>query len=138
MTESQWEELQMEDYQYIELADDVDARTFFDCMLASIRGASIKYGVAKKRKAKAEREKFVKIPKVPRRPCLIFQAVPVQVLLGCKLADQLMLFFSNFSHSAFASCFLAAPYFMLAPLMLANMQSKNVLASTSSASTIYW
>ncbi len=58
MSDSQWEELQIEDYQYIELADDVDARTFFDCMLASIRGASMKYGAAKKREAKAEREKL--------------------------------------------------------------------------------
>ena len=58
MTDSQWDELQIEDYQYIELADDIDARTFYDCMLASIRGASIKYGVAKKRDAKAEREKL--------------------------------------------------------------------------------
>ena len=58
MTDSQWDELQIEDYQYIELADDVDARTFFDCLLASTRGASIKYGAAKKRNAKAEREKL--------------------------------------------------------------------------------
>ena len=46
MTDSQRDELQIEDYQYIELADDIDARTFFDCMLASMRGASIKYGAA--------------------------------------------------------------------------------------------
>ncbi len=58
MLDSQWEELQIEDYQYIELADDVDARKFFDCMLASIRGASMKYGAAKKREAKAKLEKL--------------------------------------------------------------------------------
>ena len=35
MPDSQWDELQIEDYQYIELADDIDARTFFECMLAA-------------------------------------------------------------------------------------------------------
>ena len=49
MTDSQWDELQIEDYQYIELADDVDDR-----------GSSIKYGAAKKRNTKAEQEKLEK------------------------------------------------------------------------------
>ena len=40
MSDSQWEELQIEDYQNIELGDDIDSRTFLDCMLASIRGAA--------------------------------------------------------------------------------------------------
>ena len=52
MSDSQWDELQIEDYQYVELADDVDDRTFFDSLLASTRGASIKYGAEKKRDAK--------------------------------------------------------------------------------------
>ena len=56
MSDSQWDELQIEDYQNIRLADDIDARTYLDCMLASIRGACIKYGSATKHKAKAERE----------------------------------------------------------------------------------
>ena len=42
----QWNELQNEDYQYIQLADDVDQRLFY-CLLAGIRGACIKYGATK-------------------------------------------------------------------------------------------
>ena len=60
MTDSQWDEHQIEDYQYIELATDINARTFWDCLLASMRGACIKYGAAKKRNAKAEHEKLEK------------------------------------------------------------------------------
>ena len=56
MSDSQWDELQMEEYQNIELAEDIDARTYLDCMLVSNRGACIKYGEAKKREVKAKHE----------------------------------------------------------------------------------
>ena len=80
MDSQQWDELQIEDYQYIELADDIDARTFFDCLLASTRGARIKYGAAKKRDAKAEREKLER--KIAATNCLInMRANPEQGLL---------------------------------------------------------
>ena len=41
MSDSQWDELQIEDYQNIGLADDIDARTYLDCILTSISGACI-------------------------------------------------------------------------------------------------
>ncbi|MCP3681025.1 MAG: hypothetical protein GY782_12690, partial [Gammaproteobacteria bacterium] len=56
LTDTEWDELLVEDYQNIKLADDVDARIFLDCLLASIRGECIKYGAAKKRLIKQERE----------------------------------------------------------------------------------
>merc|ERR1712082_560366 len=56
LTDTQWDELLIEDYQNIKLADDVDARIFLDCLLASIRGECIKYGAEKKQLLKQERE----------------------------------------------------------------------------------
>ena len=41
MTNSEWDELHIDAYQHVELADDVDDRIFFDCFLASLRGAII-------------------------------------------------------------------------------------------------
>ena len=43
LSEAQWEELQIDDYQYVEIASDVDARICFDCFLAGIKEACIKY-----------------------------------------------------------------------------------------------
>ncbi len=54
LTDAQWDELSIEDYQNIKLADDIDAHIFLDCLLASIRGECIKS--AKKRLLKQERE----------------------------------------------------------------------------------
>ena len=56
LTDAQWDELLIEDYQNIKLADDVDARIFLNCLLASIRGECIKYGAANKRILKEDHE----------------------------------------------------------------------------------
>ena len=49
LSDAQWEELQILDYQYVELASNADSRILFDCLLPGISGACIKYGAARKR-----------------------------------------------------------------------------------------
>ena len=49
MSNEEWDKLSIGDYQNIDIADNVDLRIFFDCLLAGIRGACIKYIANKKR-----------------------------------------------------------------------------------------
>ena len=56
MTNEDWDKLSIEDYQFIDLADDVDQRIFYDCLLPAIRGECIKYGANKKRLKNQEKE----------------------------------------------------------------------------------
>ena len=49
MTYEDWDKLSIEDFQHIDLADGVDQRIFFDCLLAAVRGECIKDGANKKR-----------------------------------------------------------------------------------------
>ena len=56
MSNEQWDELAIEDYQNLDLAEDVDPRIYFDRLLAGIRGACIKYGANKKHLQNQEKE----------------------------------------------------------------------------------
>ena len=60
ISNEEWDKLSIEDYQIIDLADDEDPRIFFDCLLAGIRGACIKYGAYKKCLQNQEKENLEK------------------------------------------------------------------------------
>ena len=46
----------MEAYQYLSLSNGLDTRIFFNSLLASIRGASTQYGLAKKQVMRVEQQ----------------------------------------------------------------------------------
>ena len=58
LTDKEWDNLQIDKYQYIQLASDIDDRIYLDSLLAGIRGACIKFGAAKK-KAIAEEKAYL-------------------------------------------------------------------------------
>ena len=60
MKNEDWDKLAIQDYQYIDLANDVDQIIFYDCLLAAIRDECIKYGANKKRLKNQEKENLKK------------------------------------------------------------------------------
>ena len=58
LTDEEWDNLQINEYQYIQLASDIDDMINLDSLLAGIRGACIKFGAAKK-KAMAEEKAYL-------------------------------------------------------------------------------
>ena len=59
LTDGEWDNLQIEQYQHIQLASDIDHRIFLDSLLAGIRGACIKFGTAKKHDITEEKAHLV-------------------------------------------------------------------------------